>query len=85
MTDNINEFKDRISAILALGAKVDDDVRGQFYVDDQLSYVLTLVDDNMLAAFIDGTLTQQDRMAVLQLLATDDDARGLWLNVLAND
>lgn len=85
MSGNNNEHQQRISAILALGAKPDQDVQGQFYIGSEQAHMLTLVDDNMLAAFIDGTLSKQNRMAVLHRLANDDELRGLWITVLANN
>lgn len=90
MNDSTNELSERISALLALGSQADYDVQGQFYqdkfyVDRKLSDMLTVVDDNMLASFIDGTITEEKRMAVLQILATDDDVRALWIRVLANN
>lgn len=85
MSDHINELKQRISAILVLGAKTDEDVQGQFSLGNEQARMLPFIDDNMLAAFIDGTLTEQSRMVVLYRLATDDDLRRLWIKILANN
>ncbi|WP_417531619.1 hypothetical protein [Marinobacter lipolyticus] len=86
MTTPDDELREAAAAKLVLGVLTEQDVQGQFMAStDFWVHQLGLVDDNDLAALIDGTLDASKRQSLIHQLCENPELRAIWLRALTED